>query len=873
MSISTEDRICGFLNQYLFRNVWNEPKREFRTNAKLRLVNKRATGTLRTRYDIISLPDSITPFVVYTMPLEQVANMNLNCSSWTKLSTFNASQLLDFQVYTSSGIWMWRDAIYIRETVVKNAYFVAIARPMMTKCLGSGADPSDMYVTKYYDSDLVDDSATTYYQVNKLAERYSVWQAIQSATVAFVNGKYAVPSSYDQLKVGDYVEVITDGNVVAKITIDTTEPAQYHTYISSEENEVRTIIHIPKSFGLSNQFVTWNTCDIYIRPKETITAEMSGVFLHKLNRSDYFHQLTHNDFSIDNSLLSEYKTYFGCEDLILTFHVRTHAKNNRVIRDVNYIDLLYLHNDNVIISFMLNQGPVAFDFWKADTLEDSIYGKSMYDTPDIFYPKTIDYYIDALGYNNVLSLICQRTYRFAISLYNRPACWKFPVPLLFSDSPLWAIVYRNGLKLNDTLVGCVRDDSYGMTVQVLDTEGEVITCENGDEFVIEFFENPTASDIVLTDLSSSNATVTLTTDDILVWKKGISGYARDINGNQVSTYSSEVLSSYGSLSQVSATSWSLVLSEDLYGEDIVIAAGNGMYKLVDRTFNVTFDDFTILSSGVLKVDIENDINYVGNTTYLVFLNGRTLTENLDYKVIRHTSGGNELFSEIVIQNVSWIEAENNHLEIYGIRGVLRGSATGFVSGSEVTAPGASPFWFDNLSVLAVDGKTITEINSVFGQVFVNSTGHRNGSPYWIRTLVSAGALAVMEAYHADNDTERLLALRDYFVDAAEPSAGLDLIPVSHAIYSVFTNAIFRDYLNGTISITYNSDPAVFMIQFSSYNWLKAHDIVFADLDWDYIDAYPAYHRSTTDDPNVHRMLQYLYRTALPSDAVKHRNKV
>jgi len=875
MSVSTEQRICGFLNQYLFQNIWNEPFREFRTNVRLRLQTSRAvTGTYRARYDVIPLPNSTEPFIVYSMPLEQTASFNIDCPDWVKFSDWNAKHLLDFQIYDYRGIWLWREGVYIRQGAVRNSFLIAVSRPMLLKCVGSADKFKEMFVTKYYDSDLIKDLSAKYFHITTGAQRYTAFESFANATTIFVNGRWAQPTAATELKIGDYVEVIRDGNVMGKILIDLDNPDMHHTYLSTEENITKTIVHIPKAMNPEGEFITWNTCDVLVRPKNITNANNLGMFMHKLDRKWVYQQLTHSDFAIDSRIYDTYREYFGDTGLAITILIRSHNKNNRVVRDINYIDLLYLHDDDTIIKFFQGKGPANFEFWTADHLEDSVYGQAMYDVPDIYRPKDLGYYIDVLGYNNTLALICDRTKRFVINRYNQRVCWNVSVPLLFLDAPLRAIVYRNGLKVNDKYVQIVMNSELTAYIQVVDDNGEVIVCEKGDEYVIELFENPSKFDIIIDEVTEANATMTLSTDDIFVWKKTNSGYVRDINGNQIQTYASERVTEFGDLIQNETTGlWTLTLSPELYTHPVAITAGNGMYKLVDKTFDVTFEDFELITSGPLKVDIPHDINLAGQIEYLVYFNGHALTKDLGYKVVVNKVGNNEIFTEIVLQDISWLQESDNHLEIYGVRGEMRGLATGWVSGGEVTAPGEAPFWFDNLSMLFVDGRSIVQLESVFGQIFVRSVGHRNGSPYLMRTLVSAGAIAAMDKYRNDIDTERLLRLRDYFVEKTPPVGGLDVIPFSHRIFSIFTNSIIRDILKGTLVATDNPNDEIFMEQFNGYTWLKRYDTAYGDIDLDYVDIYPMFHRTTVDDKSIYLIMEHLMKAALPKDGAQYRDTV
>ena len=90
------------------------------------------------------------------------------------------------------------------------------------------------------------------------------------------------------------------------------------------------------------------------------------------------HQITHNDFSIDEDLLLSLRDENGWDDIVVRVYVRTHGKQSVFIRDGHYIDYLYNLDDDEIIQMLLGEHPWQTErnkllFWKADLLEDSKY--------------------------------------------------------------------------------------------------------------------------------------------------------------------------------------------------------------------------------------------------------------------------------------------------------------------------------------------------------------------------------------------------------------------------------------------------------------------------------------------------------------------
>ena len=92
-----------------------------------------------------------------------------------------------------------------------------------------------------------------------------------------------------------------------------------------------------------NKIITHNTCDFWIRRR--LSKEPYGKYLHrvKLDNSsrDTVTQVTHNDMSIPLYVLDAYRDYLEVEELTVHLVGRIHDKDNVLIRDASFIDLLY----------------------------------------------------------------------------------------------------------------------------------------------------------------------------------------------------------------------------------------------------------------------------------------------------------------------------------------------------------------------------------------------------------------------------------------------------------------------------------------------------------------------------------------------------
>ena len=86
---------------------------------------------------------------------------------------------------------------------------------------------------------------------------------------------------------------------------------------------------------------------------------------------------------------------------------------------------------------------------------------------------------------------------------------------------------------------------------------------------------------------------------------------------------------------------------------------------------------------------------------------------------------------------------------------------------------------------------------------------------------------MFQQYGTDFDTERCLAILNYFKRNRSHTSELVVIPHSHHIYSVVMNEIIRDLLNGTLVLPYDADVSRMKEQVSGYLTAESQDVALA----------------------------------------------
>lgn len=278
---------------------------------------------------------------------------------------------------------------------------------------------------------------------------------------------------------------------------------------------------------------------------------------------------------------------------------------------------------------------------------------------------------------------------------------------------------------------------------------------------------------------------------------------------------------------------------------------------------------------------------------IVFLNNNSLVHNLDYRLDGYDKRpGEELDpAELYVQNVSYVTEHDNVISTIRSQVSLINAYAGFMIGDDIMVwGGEDPYFFEGLSMIAIDGIVCSHFVSTLGAIKVTDTdNHRNGAPFEIRTMVSTRALELLEDYRRDGSEEdttgdlyRLECLKDYFsIHSAVPEYR-SFVEYSHKIYSIYLEKIFSDLMNDTgksiaqLIPTGKSDEQLIAYYQGKYKDLYDKDIVFQNIrpsDLKYVDLYMSYHRFRVNDREEYALLARLARVLLPEDLIKHKDAI
>lgn len=293
----------------------------------------------------------------------------------------------------------------------------------------------------------------------------------------------------------------------------------------------------------------------------------------------------------------------------------------------------------------------------------------------------------------------------------------------------------------------------------------------------------------------------------------------------------------------------------------------------------------------------------GVATEYIFLNGRLLVPNIDYLPYTQFDKDANMEIPVSMQNVSYIDKEEgNIMEAITSTDQRIGTFTGYLKGRWIEWQGVAPFWYDNLSVLSVDGKVCTNFENKYSGIDIKDETMENGKPYYIRTVAPIAALYAMDANDemlADAVTMKHIA--DYFNSFYTNDKYRMVIPCEHKVFSRYLHTIIKHMLStseweatkraggytpGTTDTPFpqlgyfDFDLPItkeeFLEKVARFDSIKSKDVVFAEssaVDLRYVDVYPTFHNLDIGSREMRRKIAFMISMLTPTDNMRHREHI
>lgn len=930
-TVDTEKVMHQTIFSYLSENVWNNPLMECRRNivpmpynngfaavntvdlgcASVDLPYKSNLTTKKSFYVFAAASCCMGGLVIDTelLSLKELLSEYYN-DGWLPLDIYLNNRPFDLRIHGMNGEWLYRHEIYIRNHPYQDLFLIAVEVKMAQRILGKTYDFKNIWLSVYYDSDndLNNLSSTSKHiqcfhpqnnDETELNKAYNAYASLSSDIIEgthvserdrvmyFIDGRESVPASMSDITFGQYIEVVYDPDIIYNDILDLTVVGKNNIYRSPIDDTYKYIVHIPKAVNPENYIITHNTCDMFVRPTNTVVSSderLKGLFLHRFNTSSRLDngqlidhmitQITHNDFGISEKLImTRCENILNTTEFVLRTVVRRHNKSKVLRDDANFIKLLYNFNDDdQILKILTGYGDPSLYFWKAEYLEKTNFSKMLVNLPVLTDQSNTQYYMDALGYFNSLCVVTPRVFHGVVSDINTSTFQvSIPVSMLDCDR-IGLLIYLNGVKVPNSAFTYDREYQY-LTVHL----GSSVTLKTNDKITFELFDDDDLRGLIVNP-SSEEPSVVLYQDiafDVyeIVEELPIEDYyTKNYNITQPESYKkldpTEVFQGEPIHNKENDT-WAYVVDPSYYGKKLLVlsrvvfarfdntaieeADGNTVFGGIDTTYGTCTD---LMHSGILKLPVRPMVGYENNEVFyipiinkdwnpIVFMNNKELVEDVDFtfKPVYGPSGVKSMVW--FFNNITYLKKTDNTFELFVTSDNEFTNHNGFMHNryrynlslntkhfNYGTIEEVTPYiyWFDRLCVGSIDGLNRPDIKQDQGYLKVFNEC-RQGGLYQTRGLVPITTHEFVDKYlDIDDDLKKLNAITEYRKENApvlEPE--IEVIPYSHHIASITMNAVVKDVLTGKKTLAYESDPFMMLKQLTEYESLKQYDAAMSGI--------------------------------------------
>lgn len=841
---------CDTLNAYLFDKVWNEPFSEYRVNIHpFRVKNQSVVGSFSTYDANLVLPTSKDAYFVWAFSAEDFnCGLKLPTLTWVNTQDICNDYHTLIHMYGVSGSMFQKESVYLMYNMSRSVIFIAAKKRMVLKAVPPQS-LEDVFLTIYYDSDLANPVHCLSVMLDNVKKQRDAQQVITEFLGGLRNPDHLSvykngmditdPNNIPVVGVGDYYDFIIDENIVFSFDIDLPPTNQNPTFLSEKDKTWKQLVHIPKALNPDNKIITKNTCDFTVRKRYSNSVE--GLYLHRASYNRTVSQVTHNDMAIPLFILDAYRDYLQTQEISLHCVVRIHDKDNHLIRDASYIDLLYndVHDDERIIEILCGRGPEQIPWWKASDLEQSRYVEMMFDTPDMVSMDNIKNCVEALGYYSVVNLLCHRIIDTKITdAYTGTLIYQLPI--LYAGMKVLPVVYLNGTPVPRQYISYYCDTNND-TVEI--TLAPQIATTPGDILTVMFFVDGDRSIISFTPTDTANI-VTVPFDDVIVYRRKQTSTTKGITH---STNTAWVRCRAGSnvfvAQKLENGGTSLTFNAQYSGYEFIVQCA---YCSIVQTHNLksyteTGATISLLIEGAIKG--RNDfapITEFKNVT--AFLNGHYLVRGVDYFVKEtYDEAGDYAFAELVIQTMDYFnEGGEDILDVIYSVAEIEELSCGFSILNILQDETPVNLYFPNISAAHVDGKLYRDVDYKGTYIQLHDDPPSTGATFEIQTSVPQIVKDFIQNYARNEDLERIKILNDYFYPLVRKNVDVLVLEKKHRIYSVMMNTFIHDILYGKLGLVADPDENRMAGQIAPYLKLKEYDLCFQGLDQRFIDYYPQY---------------------------------
>lgn len=873
---SVSKSICEELKLHLTQEVWNESAHQLRTNVLLEKVSGRScSGHFFYREINFSLPESSKRYYIFiTDDYAFSANINIENDKWVSFKDLCNEKRTLLLPYSEKGKVFSLGSSHIFYSSMFGIFIFAFEKQNADAIIDVHNRDKEVYITRYTDSNVEGEMKVFSERVpssdNSFIERNKIKKLIEDndSTFVFVNGYKKHIVSEQELEVGDYVDIVCDSDVKIKKTIDLSKTENKNVYFSERDKIYRLILHLDKDSNPKKKIITHDTVEFFVKDNNS-------------NRSLYVHrfqldkkgisQITHQDFSIPERIVNDFRDYLSSQDVSVEIYVRLHNGDNVLQKEKSRIAMLYDLPDEKIVNCLAGREQNMPEVWKAKNLEEATYVKNFFDIPNGVNEGIMYSLIDSLGFYETLSLICKRVKFVEITSLTKNF-FSIIKPLFFRDKRVFPVVYLNGRKVRSSKV--LHQNNHE---KLLISFSDDIYIKEGDIVAIEMFLD---SELRIQDF-----------EEAFMFKPTTENLNMVLPHNDFSVYLKRDERPLKARGVVEESFDSFELLDDLVGKVVVKKREDGKYNyhfsqmLVEEHFlflsnkSIYYREIPLdseLTDGkpiyhTLYSTSENIGNYpvLNVDTCQVFFNGKKLVKDLDFRLIDVKIGENSSFKQVVVQNLSYLKDSENFLEIFGVKSSREDFYKGFVVDDIAQNSDPSIFYLDGISSLFIDGYREDDLNLYDSLIYLPDGKWRNGLPYALVSLIPDSVKKVVSKYHKNDDREIIESIKDYLYGKYRPTdKPYIMIDESHRIYSLKIACVVYDILRGiNPGIAYDSDEDRMINQIKNYEYLDPFDVAHSGIDLSFVDVYPSYFNYTAISVPMRKAIKALCDAVIKRDNV------
>jgi len=846
-----QQRCIEAINTFLFDKVWNEPVSEYRSNIRPSLIKPRSCSGSFAVFDAnIKLPTTNEPYFVWSIGTED-SNLGLNLESqvWYDTATICNDYRTLIHMYGINGHMFAKSAVFLRFNKSRTAIFIAVKKENVLDCITLN-ELHDVFLTFYFDSDCPNPIYISSFKVTTLSLRNTYntyvnnvlkYMTDKSQLQVYCDGiEITDPDNSPSFTVGSYYDFIVDTNVIFAFDVNVTSDNDNPVYLSTRDKLWKQLVHIPKALNTDNNVITHNTCDFFIR--KALSDDTYGLYLHRA-ADQAVTQVTHNDFGIPLYILDAYRDYL--QDQHITIHgvARLHDKNNVLLRDASYIDLLYSdkHSDADIVKILCGKGPSQIPWWTAANLEQSSYLQMLFDTPNQATAENMQEFVDALGYYQIVNLLCQRIVDTTITdAFSGELT--FQLPTLYLGKQCYPIVYLNGKALQRQYVMYTNNADSTITIGI----DEKIVTTPGDKLTVMFY---ITGDNTIYEFSPTEANLTITVPytSVSVYRKeyletSLQGVSETSNYSYVECGAGSNI--YVAVIDEKAGTTKLTFNYRLAGKTFIIQNNYCTYHSAINLDSYTADGKTLCVPITASIygDVDTTYPLLSFRNISVYLNGNYLVKDMDYFINDVTDAdGNIGIRELVVQTMDYFtEGSSTILEVIVNMAEIEDISNGIEVNDKLYDTTPVNLYFSNISAAHVNGKLVRD--GTFKGVYLELPKGKYpvGSKWEIQTSVPSVISDFINQYSTNDEANRIKIMSEYFYDLNEELPDTVVMESAHRLYSVLLNNFIYDVLHKKISVGADPDENRINDIMKPYLYLKNMDLVYKERFPDFVDFYPQY---------------------------------